>query len=210
MVPLSLFRSLRFAGANAATFVMWGALGAVFFLLTIHLQNDLGYSALESGAATLPVTVLMMLFAAKSGALAQRIGPRLPMTVGPVVTAVSFGWFSTVKPGVSYLSGVFPAVMLFALGLVITVAPLTATVLAAVDDSRVGIGSAINNAVARVASLLAIAVLPALSGIAVGGADSLNAGFGRAMWICAALAAAGGVICLLTIRNDANDGRTTQ
>jgi EmrB/QacA subfamily drug resistance transporter len=202
MVPLSLFRSRRFAGTNAATFVMWGAIGAVFFLLTIHLQNDLHYSALESGAATLPVTVLMLLFAAKSGEFAQKIGPRIPMTVGPLVTAVSFALLATVRPGVHYATRVLPPVALFGLGLVITVAPLTATVLAAVDDSRAGVGSAINNAVARVASLLAIAVLPALSGIAVGGADSLRNGFGRAMWICAGLAAAGGVICFVTIVND--------
>ena len=207
MVPLAMFRSRRFAGANAATFVMWGALGAVFFLLTIHLQNDLGYSALEAGAATLPVTVLMLLFAARSGALAQRIGPRLPMTVGPLVTAVAFTWMSRIKAGVPYLTGVLPQVLVFGVGLVITVAPLTATVLAAVEDRRAGIGSAINNAVARVASLLAIAVLPALSGIAVGGTGSLAAGFGRAMWICAALAAAGGAICFFAIVNEPGQTR---
>ena len=202
MVPLSLFRSKRFAGSNAATFVMWGAIGAVFFLLTIHLQNDLGYSALEAGASSLPVTVLMLLFAAKSGAFAQRIGPRLPMTIGPVVTGGAFALMSRIKPGFHYATGVFPAVAVFGCGLVITVAPLTSTVLAAVEDRRVGIGSAINNAVARVASLLAIAVLPAVSGIAVGGTDSLRTGFSRAMWICAGLAAAGGAICFLTIAND--------
>ena len=202
MVPLAMFRSRRFAGANAATFVMWGAIGAVFFLLTIHLQNDLGYSALEAGASTLPVTGLMLLFAAKSGAIAQRVGPRLQMSIGPLVTAAAFAWMSRVKPGVSYLTGVLPQILLFGAGLVITVAPLTATVLAAVEDSRTGIGSAINNAVARVASLLAIAVLPALSGIAVGGTGSLATGFGRAMWICGVFAAAGGVICFFAIVND--------
>ena len=203
MVPLSLFRSRRFAGTNAATFVIWGAIGAVFFFLTIHLQDDLGYSALESGAASLPVTVLMLLFAARSGALAQRIGPRLPMSVGPLVVAASFLLLARVNTGSSYLADIAPGVTLFGVGLVITVAPLTATVLAAVEDRYVGIGSAINNGVARIATLLAIAVLPALAGIAGTGA-SLGAGYERAMGICAVLSAVGALICFATIRNDAS------
>jgi EmrB/QacA subfamily drug resistance transporter len=201
MVPLSLFRSRRFAGTNAATFVIWGAIGAVFFLLTLHLQNDLGYSALEAGASTLPITVLLLLFSAKSGAVAQRIGPRLPMTLGPVVVALAFVSMSRIKAGDAYLSHVLPPVALLGLGLVIVVAPLTATVLAAVEDRFAGVGSAINNAVARVASLLAIAVLPALSGVA-GSGGSLAKGFDTAMLICAALAAVGTLICWVTIRNN--------
>jgi EmrB/QacA subfamily drug resistance transporter len=202
MVPLSLFQSRRFAGINAATFVMWGAIGAVFFLLTIHLQTDLGYSATEAGAATIPVTILMMLFSAKSGALAQRIGARLPLIVGPLVVAAAFALMTRIHPGVGYMPVVFPAVMMFALGLTITVAPLSATLIASVEDRHAGVGSAINNAVARVASLLAIAVLPALAGIAGAQGASLNSGFSKAMWICAALTAAGAVICALTIFND--------
>ena len=201
MVPLSMFRSRRFAGANAVTFVVWGALGAVFFLLAVHLQNDLGYSALESGAALLPVTVIMMLFSAKSGALSQRIGPRLPMTVGPLLVAVGFALMTRVAPGQGYVAVVLPAVLVFASGLVITVAPLNVTVLAAVEDGRAGVGSAINNAVARVASLLAIAVLPALAGIAGSASGSINSGFSRAMWICVGLAVSGAIISALTIVN---------
>ncbi len=201
MVPLSLFRSRLFAGTNAATFVIWGAIGTVFFFLTIHLQDDLGYSALEAGSASLPVTVMMLFFAAKSGALAQRIGPRLQMTVGPLVVAASFLLMARIEAGSSYLIGVLPAVLVFGVGLVITVAPVTATVLAAVDDTHVGIGSAINNAVARVASLLAIAVLPALAG-ATGRDASLSDGYAKAMVICAALAALGAVICALTVDNN--------
>jgi EmrB/QacA subfamily drug resistance transporter len=202
MVPMSLFHSKRFAGINAATFVMWGAIGAVFFLLTIHLQTDLNYSATQAGAATIPVTILMMLFSAKSGALAQRIGPRVPMIVGPLVVAAAFALMTRIHPGVSYPTVVFPAVIMFAFGLTITVAPLTATLIASVDDRHAGVGSAINNAVARVASLLAIAVLPALAGIAGARGASLNAGFPKAMWICAVLTAAGSLICALTIFND--------
>ncbi len=201
MVPLSMFRSRRFAGANAVTFVVWGALGAVFFLLAVHLQNDLGYSALESGAALLPVTVIMMLFSAKSGALSQRIGPRLPMTVGPLLVAVGFALMTRVAPGQGYVRVVLPAVLVFASGLVITVAPLNVTVLAAVEDGRAGVGSAINNAVARVASLLAIAVLPALAGIAGSANGFISDGFSRAMWICVGLAVFGAIISALTIVN---------
>ncbi len=203
MVPLSLFRSRRFAGTNAATFLIWGAIGAVFFLLTIHLQNDLGYSALESGAATLPVTALMALFAARSGALAQKTGPRRQMIAGPLVVGAGFAMMTRINPGARYLTEVLPAVLLFGLGLVVVVAPLTSTVLAAVPDRYSGVGSAINNAVARVASLLAIAVLPALAGIATGGSESIARGFSQAMWICAALAVLGSVICAFTITDDA-------
>ncbi len=205
MVPLSLFRSRRFAGANAATFVIWGAIGAVFFLLTIHLQNDLGYTALKAGAATLPVTVMMFLFASRTGALAQKIGPRLPMVIGPLVIGTGFALMSRVTPGAHYLNAVLPAVLLFATGLVITVAPLTATVLGAVTDQYAGIGSAINNAVARVASLLAIAVLPALAGIATANGGSIKDGFATAMWICGGLCCVGSLICALTITNPIED-----
>ena len=208
MVPLAVFRSRRFAGANAATFVIWGAIGAVFFLLTLHLQNDLGYSALEAGAAGLPVTALMALFAGRSGQIAQRIGPRLPMSLGPFVVAAGFTLLARVRPGQTYTGSVLPAVLTFGIGLVITVAPLTATVLAAVEDRHAGVGSAINNAVARVATLLAIAVLPALSGIATGGTGSLGDGFARAMWICAAMAALGGLTCIVTIQNDTTPSPT--
>jgi EmrB/QacA subfamily drug resistance transporter len=205
MVPLSLFQSRRFSGINAATFVMWGAIGAVFFLLTIHLQTDLGYSATEAGAATIPVTILMMLFSARSGALAQRIGARLPLIVGPFVVAAAFALMTRIHPGVGYMPVVFPSVMMFALGLTITVAPLSATLIASVEDRHAGVGSAINNAVARVASLLAIAVLPALAGIAGARGASLNNGFSKAMWICAALTATGSAICALTIFDARNE-----
>ncbi len=208
MVPLSLFQSKRFAGINAATFVMWGAIGAVFFLLTIHLQTDLGYSATEAGAATIPVTILMMLFSAKSGALAQRIGARLPLILGPLVVAAAFALMTRIHPGVGYMPVVFPAVMMFAFGLTITVAPLSATLIASVEDRHAGVGSAINNAVARVASLLAIAVLPALAGIAGSSGASLNAGFAKAMWICTVLTALGSAICALTIFNERNEPAT--
>lgn len=203
MVPLNLFASRQFSGANATTFVVWGAIGAVFFLLTLHLQNDLGYSALEAGAAGLPITIMMALFAARGGALAQRIGPRIPMTIGPITIGLGFALMSLIEPGHSYVTVVLPAVVVFGLGLVITVAPLTATVLAAVADRFAGVGSAVNNAVSRIASLLVIAVIPALAGIS-GGSSSLGRGFARAMWLCATLCVVGALISFFTIENEQN------
>ncbi len=199
MVPLAMFRSTVFAGANAATFVIWGALSAVFFVLTLRLQNDLGYSAVEAGSATLPLTVLMFLFSAAAGKVAQRVGARLPMVIGPLVIGLGFALLARVEPGSRYVVDVLPGVLIFAVGLVVTVAPLTATVLGAVADEHAGVGSAINNAVARIAGLLAIAVLPALSGIGESKEGSLGQGFSRSMLICGACGVVGAVICALTI-----------
>ena len=126
MVPLRLFRSRQFSGTNAVTFAVYSAMGAVTFLLVVHLQTDLGYSALEAGASLLPITVLMLLFSARAGALAQRIGPRLPMTVGPLVVAAGMALFARVDPGTSYWATVLPAALVLGAGLALTVAPLTA------------------------------------------------------------------------------------
>jgi EmrB/QacA subfamily drug resistance transporter len=202
MVPLSMFASRQFSGANLTTFVVWGAVGAVFFLLTLHLQQDLGYSALESGAATLPVTIIVSLLASRGGALAERIGPRLPLTVGALIIASAFALMTRAQPGRSYLTGVLPGVVVFGIGLTLAVAPVTTTVLAAADDRHAGIASAINNAVARVASLLVIAVIPSLAGISTRAGD-LGDGFVRAMWLCAGLAALGAVVAASTITLDA-------
>ncbi len=201
MVPLEIFRSRQFSGANAVTFVVYGALGAVTFLLVVHLQTDLGYSALKAGASLIPLTVLMLAFSSRMGALSQRIGPRLPMTVGPIIVGIGVALLARVHPGTTYWSTVFPAALVLGAGLTITVAPLTAAVLAAVEDRHAGIGSAINNAVARIAGLLAVAVLPALAGLATaGGSLDLVHGFGKAMYICAVLSGFGGVLAWFTIR----------
>jgi Major Facilitator Superfamily len=204
MVPLSVFRSRQFSGANLVTFTVYAALGAATFLLVVHLQQDLGYSALEAGASLLPITVLMVTFSARAGALAQRIGPRIPMTIGPVVVGAGLLLLTRVEPGASYVSGVLPGVVVLGIGLATTVAPLTAAVLAAIDDHHAGIGSAINNSVARVAQLLAVAVLPAAAGIATSGSGlDLTSGFRTAMFIAAVLAMVGGVIACATIRHAA-------
>ena len=201
MVPLSVFRSRQFSGANATTLAVYAALSGAMFFVVVYLQTALGYSAVEAGAAFVPITILMLAFSARAGALAQRIGPRLPMTVGPVVAGTGIALFSLAGPGVSYWEGVLPGAVVLGVGLVLTVAPLTAAVLAAIDDRHAGIGSAINNAVARLAGLLAIAVLPTVAGISgAGGRLDLSGGFDRAMYIAGGLCAFGGFISWLTIR----------
>ena len=200
MVPLEVFKSEQFSGANAVTFAVYAALGAVTFLLVVHLQTDLGYSALEAGAALLPITACMLLLSARAGALAQRIGPRWPMTIGPLIVAVGMALLGRVDPGTTYWETVFPAMLVLGLGLAVTVAPLTATVLGAVEDSHAGIASAINNSVARIAGLLAVAVLPAAAGLTAAQGLDLDAGFAKAMYIAAVLAAVGGVLAFFTIR----------
>lgn len=203
MLPLDLFRSAQFSGANAVTFLIYGALGGAFFLLPIQLQRVLGLSPLRSGLALMPVTVVMLLLSAQAGRLAQRIGPRLPMTLGPLIAAAGLALMVRIVPGSDYWQSTFPAVLVFSLGLSLTVAPLTATVLAAASPEHAGVASAVNNAVARAAGLLAVATLPVVAGIAGASALSVDvfaAGFRRAMWICAAMVAAGGLLAYATIR----------
>jgi EmrB/QacA subfamily drug resistance transporter len=205
MMPLSIFSSRQFSAANIVTFVVYAALGGVFFLLVAFLQISLGYSPIAAGAASLPVTVLMLLLSARSGALAQRIGARIPLTVGPLVIAVGLLLMTRIDPGDSYVSSVLPAVIVFGLGLTLVVAPVTATVLAAADSRHSGIASGINNAVARVAGLLAVAVLPLVAGLT---GDSfydpaqMADGFRVAMVACAGLSVVGGILAWLTISSD--------
>lgn len=201
MLPLGLFENRQFTGGNLTTLAVYGALSGALFLVTLELQTVLGYSALEAGLATLPFTLMMLLLSAPMGALAARIGPRLPMTVGPLVTAAGLALYGGIGPGSTYVGDVLPGVLVFGLGMAITVAPLTSAVMGAVSVEHVGVGSAVNNAVARLAGLLAVAALPALVGIDPSGtAASVDGGFTMAMQICAVLAACGGVTSWLTIR----------
>ena len=201
MLPLRVFRSRQFSGANLTTFAVYAALGAAFFLVTLRLQISLGYSALEAGVSFFPFTLLMLWLSPKAGQLSQRIGPRLPMTIGPLTAAAGMAAFSRIAPGDRYVTAVLPAVLLFGLGMAITVAPLTATVLASVSDAMAGVASGVNNAVSRFAGLLAVAVLPALAGIAIG--DSLDQaladGYATALRMCAVLCAAGGAVALAMV-----------
>jgi EmrB/QacA subfamily drug resistance transporter len=201
MLPLSIFRSAQFRGANLTTFAVYTGLGGTTFALVLELQNSLGYSALEAGAALVPITFVMLLLSSRSGALAQRIGPRLQMTVGPFVVAAGLLILMRVQPGRGYWDTVFPGAIVFGLGLTITVAPLTTAVLAAVDDQHLGVGSAFNNAVSRIAGLLAVAALPMIAGLDTASPiASFDRGFRRSMLICAAICAAGGIIAWVTIR----------
>jgi EmrB/QacA subfamily drug resistance transporter len=205
MMPLGIFSSRQFTAANLVTFTVYAALGGFFFLFVSFLQISLGYSPIAAGAASLPVTALMLLLSARAGALAQRIGPRVPLTVGPLVIAVGLLMLTQLEPGDDYLSGVLPGVIVFGLGLTLVVAPVTATVLAAADSRHAGIASGINNAVARVASLLAVAVLPVIAGLTGDSfydPDSMADGFQMAMVACAALSALGGALAWLTISNE--------
>jgi EmrB/QacA subfamily drug resistance transporter len=206
MLPLSLFNSAQFSGANLTTVAVYGAMGAAMFLITLCLQVTLGYSALEAGASFLPFTGLMMILSARVGGVAQRIGPRVPMTVGPLLSTSGLLLFSGLGPGDRYVSAVLPAVALFGLGMTVTVSPLTAAVLGAVDRRRAGVASAVNNVAARLAGLLGIAVIPAVAGIDTGGglARSLNSGYPTALRISAAICAVGAVIAWLTVRSSAS------
>ena len=204
ILPLDIFRSRQFAAANAVTFVVYGALGGALFLLPIELQVVSGYSPIASGAALLPVTFTMLLLSARSGALSTRIGPRLQMSAGPLVVALGMTLFTLIGPSGGYLMTVLPGVLVFGLGLAITVAPLTSTVLAAAPTARAGIASAVNNDVARLGRLIVVAVLPVAAGI-TGGAFldpvALDKGFTTAVLITAALCAAGGLLAVASIRN---------
>ena len=206
MLPLSLFSSSQFTATNIVTFIVYGAIGGALFLLPIALQVVSGYTALASGVALLPVTVITFALSQRSGALASRIGPRLQMSVGPVLIGIGFGLFVLIGPSGNYLTEVLPGVAILGFGLAVTVAPLTATVLAAVPAEHAGMASAVNNDVARAASLIAVALLPAAGGItgdAYQHADEFATGFHHASLISAALCILGGALAVVTIRNPA-------
>ena len=204
LVPLEIFRSRQFSGANGTTFVVYAALGVALFLVVVELQTVLGYSALEAGTATLPITALMLVLSPRAGRWSQRIGPRVPMTVGPLVVAGGLVLLAGIGPGTPYLTGILPGLVVFGLGLSLTVAPLTAAVMGSVEERHVGVGSGVNNAIARVASLLAVAVLPALAGLETASAGArFSDGVARALYISAGLAVVGAVNSWITIRSAA-------
>ncbi|OZC54968.1 MFS transporter [Rhodococcus sp. RS1C4] len=230
LIPPSLFASRVFLAANLVTFAVYAALGGVFFLLILQLQLALDYSPIAAGVATLPITALMLVLSARAGRVAQRIGPRVPMTVGPLVAAAGLllmlrispaaagveaagttGSAAGVRPASTYLVDVLPAVVVFGLGLSILVAPLTGAVLGAVSTDRAGTASGVNNAVARTSQLLAVAALPGLVGIA--GADydrpqTFSDGFHTAMIVCAGLLVVGSLIAAVMVRSPSRKNPT--
>jgi EmrB/QacA subfamily drug resistance transporter len=202
MLPLEVFGSKAFTAANLVTFSVYAALGGVFFLLVLNLQVVAGFEPLAAGTALLPVTVLMLLLSARAGALAERIGPRVPMTIGPIVCAGGLLVLARIGPGASYPHTVLPGVVILGLGVALTVAPLTATALGSVDERHAGIASGVNNAVARAAGLLAVAVLPLAAGLGTGALTdpaTLAPTYRTAMLLCAGLLVAGAATAFIAI-----------
>ena len=206
MLRLDLFERRNFAVANLQTLTIYAGLSVLFFFLFIFLQQVAGYSALQAGLTTIPVTVTMFALSRRLGALADRYGPRLFLSAGPLIAAAGILLFLRVGLEASYVFDLLPALLLFALGLAATVAPLTATVLADADESDAGIASAINNAIARVAGLIGIAAIGALVASTLPGdtfapnPQSVDA-FHQAILVCAALVAGGGIVAAFGIEN---------
>ncbi|MEW2808713.1 MFS transporter [Streptomyces massasporeus] len=208
MMPPDIFASRQFTAVNLVTLCVYAALGGFFFLAALQLQVVVGYSALAAGTALLPTTVLMLLLSARSGELADRIGPRIPLTVGPLLCAVGMLMMLRVGPGASYVADVLPALVVLGLGLVTLVAPLTATVLGSVSVVRAGLASGINNAAARAAGLMAVAALPLLAGMgeeAYREPAAFDTAFGKAMGWCAGALVVGAVIAAAVVRRPPPD-----
>ncbi|MFC8141745.1 MFS transporter [Streptomyces paradoxus] len=208
MMPPDIFASRQFTAVNLVTLCVYAALGGFFFLAALQLQVVVGYSALAAGTALLPTTVLMLLLSARSGELADRIGPRIPLTVGPLLCAAGMLLMLRVGPGASYVADVLPALLVLGLGLVTLVAPLTATVLGSVSVVRAGLASGINNAAARAAGLMAVAALPLLAGMgeeAYREPAAFDTAFDKAMGWCAGALVLGAVIAAAVVRRPPPD-----
>ncbi len=221
MLDPTLFRIRSFSAANTITFVVYGALGVTFFLLPLVLQDGLGYSPVAAGAATLPVSLTLILFSARAGALVPRIGARPLLSAGPLIMAAGMLLLARLsmltRVDTNYWRDVMPAVLVFAVGLCLVVAPVTTTVMSDVGAARSGTASGVNNAVARIAGLIAIAVLPLIAGLAgaspqASGEGSANSvflsGYGRTMVLAAIVCAVGGLFAWLTLER--STGRATE
>ncbi|WP_158863939.1 MFS transporter [Leifsonia sp. AG29] len=196
MLPLGLFRVHNFWVGNIATFFVYGALAFGPLMVTLFLQQSAGFRATAAGFVFIPSTLCMLLLSGFFGGLAGKYGPRLFMAVGPMVAAVGFVWLLMLGTEVNYWLGLLPAVLLFGVGLSMTVAPLTSAILGSIHPQQAGIGSAVNNAVARIAGLLTVA----MAGLIVG--QQLDAaGLHRAMLVAAGLLLVGGVVSAIGIRN---------
>jgi len=181
---------------------LYAAIGVTFFLVAYELQVGAEWSAFDAGIAMLPTTLLMLVGSAASGELAQKIGPRLQLTVGPLLTAAGLLLLAGIGPGASWSRNVLPGAVVFGLGLVTFVAPLTATVMASVSSDHVNLGSGVNNAIARTASLAALAVIPVVSGLTTAdGVDEVTDAFGSAMTIAAVVAALAAPVVLIGLRS---------
>jgi EmrB/QacA subfamily drug resistance transporter len=194
MMPPALFESRAFTGANLLTLFLYCALGATTFVLPFTLIQRHGYSVVQAAAAQVPFVVVMAVLSPWAGRLMDRYGARLPLTVGPTIAAIGFALFSRAAYDGSYWTSVFPAVMIMSLGMGISVAPLTTTVMTSVGESRAGLASGVNNAVSRIAILLAVAI----AGVVTQG--SFQTGLARIAWMSAGLALAGALSAALLVR----------
>jgi len=200
MLPLNLFSVRNFSVGNVATFFIYAALSLQGFIMVIFLQQVAGYSATAAGLVSLPITFIMFFLSSKFGALSGKYGPRLFMAAGPMIAGLGVLYMLNVTIPTNYLTQLLPGIILFGLGLSITVAPLTSAILGSIKSAQAGIGSAINNAVSRIAGLLAVAVI----GVFVGTSVTLG-GFHTGMLICAVLLIAGGIVSAIGIKNPAQD-----
>lgn len=203
LVPVGVFTSKVFTAVNVVTFIMYAAMGVVFFLLVVQLQVSARFSPVTAGSAMIPVTILMLLLSPRAGELAKRIGPRIPMTAGILICAAALLLMARIGEGTSYVVGVLVPTTLFGLGLSTAVAPLTATVLAGTAERYAGVASGVNNAVARTGGLLAVAAIPPLAGLtgdAFKNPAAFTTGFHTTMLISAAMMAVAALITFLAIR----------
>lgn len=210
MLPLRLFRSRLFSTANVASFFAYGGLAGMFFLLPIQLQITAGYSAAAAGLALIPMTVLTLTLSPFGGGLASRLGYRMPLLAGSLVSAVALLWATRIGAGASYLLDVLPVVVLTGIGIPLFTPPITAAVLSSVPAGRAGAASAVNNGVARVAGLFAVAALPVLVGLpqdVAGDTAALDRGFDQGMLICAGLFLVGGVTTWIGFRSSPRPNR---
>jgi EmrB/QacA subfamily drug resistance transporter len=211
LVPPALFRNRTFTVMNLATVLLYAAIGVSFFLVAYELQVAAGWSAFRAGIALLPATLLMFLLSASSGALAQRIGPRLQLTVGPLLTGAGLLLLSRIGPDPSWATDVLPGAVLFGLGLVTFVAPLTATVMAAADPDHVSVASGVNNAIARAASLAALSLIPVVSGLSSAmSAAQVTHSFRVALIIAACIAAAAAPLVFVGLGTHVRGQRTAR
>ncbi|MEN0063009.1 MAG: MFS transporter [Myxococcota bacterium] len=202
LLPIDLFADRAFLGANLVTLLVYAGLGVIFLLLSVQLQVTAGWSPLFAGASMLPVTVMLLLFSSWAGGLAQRIGPRWPLTIGLIIMAAGMMLFVRADAEATFLEDVFPAAVVFGAGLALSVAPVTSAALAAAPASRAGAASGVNNAIARAGSLLAIAAIPPLAGLsgdAMSDPEAMAAAFPIAITVSASLVASGALVAALLL-----------
>ena len=211
LVPPTLFRSREFTVTNLATVLLYAAIGVTFFLVAYELQVGAGWSALGAGLALVPTTILMLVFSARSGAIAQRIGPRLQLTAGPLLVAGGLLLLARIGPDTSWMTDVLPGAIVLGLGLVTIVAPLTATVMGSVSSDQVSTASGVNNAIARTASLAALSVIPVIAGLTTAtGPTAVTDAFRTSLVIAALIAAAASPVCFVGLDPHARARRTVR